>query len=78
METRDEPSLTSLFDLAKARREASSFDKIWRTVTQFYDSPTLEHTRIAAPEVLGYARQPAKGHRLGQRIDGKEKQNQVG
>ena len=33
-ETRDQPALTSLFDLAKARRAASSFDKMWRTVTQ--------------------------------------------
>ena len=33
-ETRDQPALTSLFDLAMARRRASSFDKMWRTVTQ--------------------------------------------
>ena len=34
METRDQPALTSLFDLAMARRGASSFEKMWRTVTQ--------------------------------------------
>lgn len=33
-ETRDQPALTSLFDLATARRGALSFDKMWRTVTQ--------------------------------------------
>ena len=33
-ETRDQPALTSLFDLATARRGAPSFDKMWRTVTQ--------------------------------------------
>ena len=33
-ETPDQPALTSLFDLAKARRGASSFDKMWRTITQ--------------------------------------------
>ena len=33
-ETRDQPALTSLFDLATARRGAPSFDKMWRTVIQ--------------------------------------------
>ena len=33
-ETRDQPALTSLFELATARRGAPSFDKMWRTVTQ--------------------------------------------
>ena len=33
-ETRDQPALTSLFDLPTARRGAPSFDKMWRTVTQ--------------------------------------------
>ena len=33
-ETRDQPALTSLFDLPAARRGAPSFDKMWRTVTQ--------------------------------------------
>ena len=33
-ETRDQPALTSLFDLGTARRGAPSFDKMWRTVTQ--------------------------------------------
>lgn len=33
-ETRDQPALTSLFDLKTARRGAPSFDKMWRTVTQ--------------------------------------------
>ena len=33
-EIRDQPALTSLFDLAQARRGASSFDKMWRTVAQ--------------------------------------------
>ena len=33
-ETRDQPALTSLFDLSTARRGAPSFDKMWRTVTQ--------------------------------------------
>ncbi len=33
-ETRDQPALTSMFDLAAARRGAPSFDKMWRTVTQ--------------------------------------------
>ena len=33
-ETRDQPALSSLFDLSMARRGAPSFDKMWRTVTQ--------------------------------------------
>ena len=33
-ETRDQPALTSLFDLDTARRKAPSFAKMWRTVTQ--------------------------------------------
>lgn len=31
-ETRDQPALTSMFDLEQARRGARSFDKMWRTV----------------------------------------------
>lgn len=31
-ETRDQPALTSLFDLSTARGGAPSFDKMWRTV----------------------------------------------
>ena len=33
-ETRDQPALTSLFDLSTARRGAPSFDKMWRTVIE--------------------------------------------
>lgn len=33
-ETRDQPALTSMFDLNQARRRARSFDKMWRTVLE--------------------------------------------
>ena len=31
-ETRDQPALTTMFDLEQARQRARSFDKMWRTV----------------------------------------------
>ena len=31
-ETRDQPALTTMFNLDQARRGARSFDKMWRTV----------------------------------------------